>query len=147
MKKQHLKATLFLIILLLTAFGGLYLGQTLLHLNQQTTTSNTNNWHQRLHQNLDLSIEQHKKLDVIESKFNSRQKELEKNIKQANRKLAQAFRTEKKYGASVVDATNQIHHHMGDLQKATLEHLFEMRSILTEEQNKKLDQMVSDALQ
>lgn len=147
MKKQYLKATLFLVILLLTAFSGLILGQKLLQLNQQTATTHTDNWHQILHQKLNFSNNQHKQLEVIESKFNARQKVLEGKIKKANQRLAAAFKDENKFSPSVEEATNQIHHHMGELQKATLEHLFEMRTILTKEQNKKLDQMVTDALQ
>ena len=45
--------------------------------------------------------------------------------------------------AAAVDAT---HHAMGELQKATLEHVFEMRAILRPEQQARFDAAVDETL-
>jgi Spy/CpxP family protein refolding chaperone len=146
MKRRYVNATLFLLIVLATAFGGLYLGQHFMpkpHVHQIQSASS---WHQILHDKLHITPEQDVRLEEIERHYRQRRQYLEEQMRLTNMELAEAIKADKSFSPKVQAATDKIHHAMGELQKATLEHLFEMRPILTDEQNRKLEQMVTDAL-
>jgi nickel and cobalt resistance protein CnrR len=88
----------------------------------------------------------HQKLIPIEEKFAQRKKTLEADIHQANKELAAAINEDGNYSPRVQQSVDKIHTAMGELQKVTLEHLFEMHSVLTPEQRKKLNSLTTDAL-
>ena len=71
---------------------------------------------------------------------------LEAKLAQANAELASAMATEHQYGPRVAAAVDHAHMAMGDLQKATLEHVFAMRAVLRSEQAKRFDKAVDKAL-
>jgi len=146
MKKRYINATIFMLVVLATAFGGVYLGQSVMQDNHANHNSDSANWHQLLHNKLQITSEQDEKLAVIEKNYRQQRKYLEEQMRLANMELAEAIKADKSFSPNVQAATDKIHHAMGGLQKATLEHLFEMRPILTDEQNQKLEQMVTDAL-
>lgn len=145
MKKRYINASVFLLILLSAAFGGLYLGQHFMN-PPHMHTRDSGGWHQLLHDKLHITPEQDTKLEKIEKHYRQRRQYLEEHLRLANMELADAIKADKAYSPRVQAATDKIHMAMGELQKSTLEHLFEMRPILTDEQNRKLEQMVTDAL-
>ena len=106
----------------------------------------THDPHQWLHEQLNLTAEQDEKLVPIEEKFAERKKALETEIYQANKELATAINDDGHYSPRVQQSVDKIHMTMGELQKVTLEHLFEMHSVLTPEQRKKLNSLTTDAL-
>lgn len=146
MNKTNRTAYSFVALLLLTALGSLYIGKHFLQQQAPLSNSESPNWHYILHDRLHITQEQDEKLKSLEIHYMERRQALEKQMQQANRDLAEAIKSEKTYTARIQDITENIHHIMGELQKATLEHIFEMRPILTDEQNEKLEQMVTDAL-
>ncbi len=146
MKRRYINAAVFLLIVLVTAFGGLYLGQYFMHAPDTHYTGDSGNWHRILHDKLHITTEQDAKLTDIEKRYRQRRQYLEEQLRLANMELAEAIKADKSLSPRVQAATDKIHHAMGELQKATLEHLFEMRPILADEQNRKLEQMVTDAL-
>jgi nickel and cobalt resistance protein CnrR len=103
--------------------------------------------HEWLHRELGLTPEQLDALKAIESKFESRERELTHHLHMANRDLAKVISEEKGYTPRVAAAVEAVHHHMGELQKASLEHVFEMRRVLTPEQGEKLLKLVADTLE
>ncbi|MBU7579776.1 MAG: periplasmic heavy metal sensor [Porphyrobacter sp.] len=60
--------------------------------------------------------------------------------------LAEAIAAEHEYGPRVSDAVDATHHAMGELQKATLEHVFAMRAILRPDQQARFDAVVEKSL-
>ena len=146
MKKRYINASIFLIVVLATTFGGLYLGQNLMHGPHTQHNHDSAGWHQVLHEKLNITPEQDVKLSEIEKRYKQRRQYLQEQMRLANMELAEAIRNDKSFSPKVQAATDKIHHAMGGLQKATLEHLFEMRPILTTEQNQKLEQLITDAL-
>lgn len=102
--------------------------------------------HALLHRELDLTADQHRKLDEIEARFAARRAELEAEMRADNARLAAAIAAEKGYGPRVTAAIDHSHMMMGELQKATLEHVFEMRSVLTPAQAATFDRTVVRAL-
>ena len=103
-------------------------------------------FHHWVHQQLNLTPEQDKALDAQEESFAARKKLLNEEIQQANVELATVMQQDKEYSPRVVAAVEKIHHAQSDLEKATLEHIFAMKSVLTPEQFDKLLKLTGDAL-
>ena len=102
--------------------------------------------HAILHDELNLSAQQERRLEVAEARFAARRRLLEAEIRRANAELASAIRTSDRYGPAVQAAVEHFHVAMGNLQKATILHVFEMRALLTPEQAAEFDDKVSNAL-
>lgn len=102
--------------------------------------------HSVVHDKLDLSAEQDRRLDVIETRFAARRTTLEAEVRAANRELAAAIAASAGDTPQVQAAVDHFHIAMGDLQKATIAHVFEMRSVLTPAQAEVFDAAVVDAL-
>lgn len=102
--------------------------------------------HSIVHEKLDLSAEQDRRLDVIEARFAARRPALEAEVRAANRELAAAIAASDGDTPHVQAAVDHFHAAMGDLQKATITHVFEMRSVLTPAQAEVFDEAVVDAL-
>ncbi len=104
------------------------------------------NLHSIVHKKLDLSPDQDHRLDVIEARFAVQRPALEAEVRAANRELAAAIAASNGDTPQVQAAVDHFHVAMGDLQKATIAHVFEMRSVLTPAQAEVFDKAVVDAL-
>ena len=102
--------------------------------------------HSVVHEQLDLSAEQDRQLDAIEARFATRRPALEAEVRVANRELAAAIAASDGDTPQVQAAVDHFHAAMGDLQKATITHVFEMRSVLTPAQAEVFDEAVVDSL-
>lgn len=103
--------------------------------------------HDWLHRELKLTDAQLNALEPVEAKFGDRQKQLAAALRDANRQLARAIAEDKAYTPRVTAAVEHVHHSMGDLQKASIEHIFAMRAVLTPEQGDKLLVLAQQALE
>jgi hypothetical protein len=103
--------------------------------------------HEWLHRELKLTEAQHNALEPIESKFVEKQHRLAGALHDANVQLAHAMAEDKAYTPRVAAAVEHVHHCMGDLQKASIEHVFEMRAVLSSEQGDKLLSLAQRALE
>lgn len=108
-------------------------------------TSAPPSMHAVLHDELDLSPEQERRLAAVEARFVPRRASLERDLRDANTELAQAMRAGR-YGPEVQRAIDHFHTAMGGLQKETVLHLFEMRALLTPEQAAVFDRRIGEAL-
>tara|TARA_A100001391_G_scaffold88969_1_gene58831 strand:+ start:12374 stop:12808 length:435 start_codon:yes stop_codon:yes gene_type:complete len=102
--------------------------------------------HDFVHDALTLTADQEQRLDALEARFAVERARLEGSARAANARLAQAMENEHEYGPEVSAAIDEVHARMGDLQKATVRHVFDMREILEPEQQRQFDRKVSDAL-
>ena len=130
--------------ILLIAFVSLNIGQNLS--KESHGHSRHGDAHAYLHQKLDITVEQEKKLSQLEEKYQKRKAYLEKAMSLANMELADAISSNKSYSKDVQNSVDKIHKAMGEIQKATLEHLFEMQNILDEKQNEKLIDIITNSL-
>ena len=94
--------------------------------------------HEWIHQQLNLTADQVIALEPIEEQFQHRKHELLSQIRSANKELAEAIKEDRVYSTRVSAAIEKIHRAQGDLQEATLQHVFRMKATLTPEQYKKL---------
>lgn len=102
--------------------------------------------HSVVHEQLDLNTDQDRRLDAIEARFAARRPALEAEVRAANRELAAAIAASDGDSPRVQAAVDHFHAAMGDLQKATISHVFEMRAVLTPSQAEVFDEAVVDAL-
>ena len=102
--------------------------------------------HRWLHDRLELTAEQEESLRKIESRFASEERRLRNGLSQANRDLATVISEESSYTPRVAAAVERVHSEMGELQKLSIAHLYEMTTVLSPEQNARLMQYAEMAL-
>lgn len=104
-------------------------------------------YHAWIHQELALTDEQERKLGPSERRYEESKRHLTELIRLANQELGQAI-SEDRYNSPRVQAAGQrIHAAMGELQHATLEHIFEMKEVLEPEQYDRLITLTREALE
>ena len=146
MKKRYINAFILILLVVVVAFATLYAGQRYMYGNHHRYSGHGYDMHQYLHNQLHITHDQEEKLMKIEENFSQRKQYLEETMRLANMELAEAIKKSDPYSPEVQQAVDKIHNAMGDMQKSTLEHLFEMQPILNEEQNKKLKRLITEAL-
>lgn len=102
--------------------------------------------HALMHEQLDLDPAQKAKIEQLEHQFAERRELLDAQLRQANGQLAAAMANEHQYGPKVAEAVDHSHMAMGELQKATLSHVFAMRAVLRPAQAARFDAAVGKAL-
>jgi len=146
MKKRYFDAALFIVVVLVVAFSGLFLGQRLMHDKMQHTYADASGWHAALHKELQLTAEQEPHFKAIEKEYLQSKLQLKELMRRANMKLADVFKEDKAYTVRVQDAVDEVHRVMGEMQKQTIKHLLAIRPLLTEGQNEQLEQLITNAL-
>jgi Spy/CpxP family protein refolding chaperone len=102
--------------------------------------------HELVHEELKLSPEQERRLEVLEQDFAVKRRAREAELRAANAALAAAIQERHEYSPEVQAAVERFHHAMGELQKETILHVLAMRQVLTAEQAAKFDRRISEAL-
>ena len=102
--------------------------------------------HEVLHHDLALDARQQARLKVLEQRFAVQRQAYEFELRADNARLAEAIEAEHGNGPRVAAAVDQSHAAMGELQKATLAHIFAMRQLLRPNQTGQFDQAVVKAL-
>lgn len=129
------------LIAFLVALAALWLGQRVRAVAPQESAI-----HAVMHRDLDLDASQERQIDALERDFARRRTQLERDLSAANADLATAIVREHAYGPDVEKAVDRSHMAMGELQKATLQHVFAMRSVLRPDQTGRFDEAVAGAL-
>ena len=136
------RTLLVAIIAFAAAVAGVFAGRALLPRPSHTGAE----LHTLLHENFNLNAAQKAQLDKLERDFGVRKRALELELRADNARLAAAIEAEHGNGPKVAAAIDGSHMTMGKLQKATLEHVFAMRSILRPDQTARFDAAVVKAL-
>lgn len=102
--------------------------------------------HQLMHERLDLSAQQNLDIDRLETEFANKRRTLDERLRASNADLARAIESEHQIGPKVTGAVDASHMAMGELQKATLAHVFAMRAVLNPSQQAIFDREIARAL-
>lgn len=102
--------------------------------------------HDLVHERLDLTPQQEGLLDEIEADFAARRGPLEAEVRAANEELSAAIAQSRGDTPEVQAAVEHFHGAMGELQMATIRHVFEMRAVLTPDQAEEFDRAVVETL-
>ncbi len=138
----HSRLTLGVIACFIAAVIGVFVGRALLPPQAQPGTE----LHDVLHHKLALDQSQEARLQILEQRFAVQRRAFELELRADNARLAEAIEAEHGNGPRVAAAVDQSHAAMGELQKATLAHIFAMRQLLRPNQTKQFDQAVVKAL-
>ncbi|MBN8552053.1 MAG: periplasmic heavy metal sensor [Caulobacterales bacterium] len=103
--------------------------------------------HAMIHDQIALTPEQDRRIETLEAAFAQDRDRLEGELRTANREMVAAISANQGDTPEVQTAVDHFHDAMGDLQKATLGHVFEMRAELTPEQARAFDAAVIESLQ
>ncbi len=102
--------------------------------------------HDIVHHDLKLSPDQLIRIEAVEARFAARRPALDADVRAANRELARAIEQSDGDSPQVQAAVDHFHMAMGALQKETIAHVFEMRSVLTPAQADVFDRRIVAAL-
>ena len=139
---QQLWVALAIIACFLAAIGGVFVGRALFPAPAPPGAE----LHEVLHHQLALDTDQQARLELLEQKFAVQRRALELQLRADNAQLAEAMEAEHGNGPRVTAAVDHSHAVLGQLQIATLEHIFAMRQLLRPEQTTPFDRAVVKAL-
>jgi hypothetical protein len=91
-------------------------------------------YHEWIHKKLNMTAEQERRSLASERRYEETKRHLEEVIRLTNSELAESILTDKSYSPSVERSVAEVHNAMGQLQKATLEHIFELKEVLDADQ-------------
>ena len=138
----RIRLGLCMIACFIAAIGGVYVGRALFPAPEQPGAE----LHEVLHHKLALDPDQQARLQILEQRFAVQRRAYELELRADNARLAEAIEAEHGIGPGVTAAVDQSHAAMGELQKATLAHIFAMRQLLRPDQTRPFDQAVVKAL-
>ena len=133
---------LCVIVAFVAAIGGVFVGRALMPATAQPGSE----MNDVLHHRLALNAVQETRLKELEQRFAVERRALELELRADNARLAEAIEAEHGNGPRVAAAVDRSHAAMGELQKATLVHIFAMRQLLQPNQTAQFDQAVVRAL-
>jgi len=103
--------------------------------------------HEMLHRAVPLDANEQEILNAKEKAFMARRSEIDSRLRMANAALADAIGKNPEWSSEVEAATKQVEIAAGELQRATLIHVFEMRAGLKPEHRPAYDKVLIEALQ
>ena len=95
---------------------------------------------------LKLTDEQMHDVQNIENRYYDRRIQLRGHVAEANRELADALMNDMAFGREAQQASQHVERGLGDLQRATIVYVLEMRDVLTPEQQVVYDRKVREVL-
>jgi len=95
---------------------------------------------------LRLSDQQIRDIQNIEDRYYDRRTQLRTHVAQANRELADALMNDMAFGREAQQASLHVERGLGDLQRATIVYVLEVRDVLTPEQQAVYDRKVRQVL-
>ena len=102
--------------------------------------------HEIVSRDLKLSPQQSQEIKSIEDKYYDRRSTLRLQVAGANRELADALMADMAFGREAQQATNHVEEGLGQLQRATVPKVLEVRDTLTPEQQMVYDRKVREVL-
>lgn len=104
-------------------------------------------YHDWIHAELGMTAEQERHFLPYEQQYEQTKRHLTEVIRLANQELALAISEDRTNSLRVQNAVRRIHEAMGQLQQATLQHIFEMKEVLQPEQYDRLIELTREALE
>ncbi|PCJ99192.1 MAG: hypothetical protein COA45_07070 [Zetaproteobacteria bacterium] len=141
--KQLPQIIFIIMIIICTGSCGVLIGQNMAHIKDHGTS---NDMHFVFHDQLNVTAQQEEKLIEIEKKFKRLKNLYQGRMRTANMELAQAIKEGGYQSPEIENSVHNIHESMGALQGLSLQHLADMQDVLSEDQGRKLQEMVVEQL-
>jgi hypothetical protein len=130
------------VIALISAMGSFLTLQIVKH----NSTCPVENYHGWIHKKLRMTPEQERRSLISERRYEETKRHLDEVMRLANLELAQNIRRDQSFSPTVEKSVADIHQAMGKLQKATLEHIFELKDVLDPNQYSQLIELTAQGL-
>lgn len=95
---------------------------------------------------LKLTSDQTKEIQAIEGKYYDRRTQLRQDVAAANSELADALMADMAFGREAQQASTHVERGLGELQRATIMYVLEVRDVLSPEQQMIYDRKVREVL-
>lgn len=146
--KKVLQLVVFLALVAAVSVGACFLMRCCLpiacgHCSAITGSADPHLW---VHEQLGLTPEQERQLEPLEARHHAQTQDLQEVIRLANMELGQTLLDEKGASPKVTAAIAKVHAAQGELQQKAIEHVIEMKGVLSPEQYQKLLNLTADAL-
>ena len=102
--------------------------------------------HEIVGRDLQLTSAQTKEIQSIEDKYYGQRSALRQQVAKANRELADALMADMAFGREAQQASNHVEQGLGQLQRATILYVLEVRDVLTPGQQTIYDRKVREVL-
>jgi len=102
--------------------------------------------HEIVQRDLQLTPAQSKEIQSIEDKYYDERSALRQQVANANRELADALMADMAFGREAQQASNHVEQGLGQLQRATILYVLEVRDVLTPQQQMIYDRKVREVL-
>lgn len=103
-------------------------------------------FHGWMHEHLDITPEQHAKLEPIEAEFETQRTRLRGDIRAAGLEVAATISEKELDDVRLKTALDRLNKAQGDLQRLTLDHFFAMKRYLRPAQARKLVEWTHDSI-
>lgn len=134
------------VVALIAGGAGGWLGARSLFENDEQTLPLRQTVSEIVRNDLKLSSDQNKKVQDIESRYYDRRSKLREQVSGANRELADALMADMAFGREAQQASNHVEQGLGELQRATIMYVLEVRDVLSPEQQMIYDRRVREVL-
>jgi len=134
------------IVALIAGGAGGWLGARSLFENDEQALPLRQTVSEIVRNNLKLSADQNKEIQAIEGRYYDRRSKLRGQVSDANRELADALMADMAFGREAQQASNHVEQGLGELQRATIMYVLEVRDVLTPEQQMVYDRRVREVL-
>ena len=141
--KRAPRGLIFLALVALVACATCWVTAAYLNRSHHTDHGDAHAW---IHMQLGITAEQEKAQEPIEQRYAEQKKHYGEMLRIANAELGKAILEDRSDSERVKAVVARIQQAQGELQNATLQHIFEMKSVLTSQQYEKLLQFTADAL-
>ncbi|MGE0743348.1 MAG: periplasmic heavy metal sensor [Hyphomonadaceae bacterium] len=121
--------------------GGVFVGAALTRPESHRDTLDA-----AVHRELDLTPEQHRRLEAIETGYATRKAALDAELRAAARDIAAAVAEDHAQSERLARAIDRFHNAMGQTQREAIAHVFEMRAVLDSHQQARFDVIVREEL-
>ncbi len=146
MKGNSFTRILILVALLIATCAGVSYFMSSLVLDSREWGHDDAHGHQWLHKELGLSPEEAERIDYFEGGYRARREALLKEFNLKMSELAVLLRDTETYSDDVTKAVHELHRVHGDLQTLSIEHYYEMLSVLPPDKQGKLKELAVEAL-
>lgn len=121
--------------------GGVFVGAALTRSQTHRDTLDAT-----VHRQLNLTPEQDRRLEAIETSYATRKAALDAELRAAAREIAAAVAEDHTQSERLTQAVDRFHNAMGQTQREAIAHVFDMRAVLDPDQQARFDVIVREEL-
>ena len=135
----------FLAMLLATVLAAAYAGWAGVQYGLNRTVQDAN-LYIVIDRDLQLTTEQHRRMQALEANFAMTRRDLEEEMRATNKELAEIIAQHHRYDDQARKTVERLAATFGMLQEKTIEHLLAIRTLLTPSQARRFDEEMSNVL-